>query len=30
VQSICEADFTPAIQAILEHVSARLSGSCGP
>lgn len=30
VQSICQSDFTPAIQAILEHVSARLSGSCGP
>jgi hypothetical protein len=30
VQSICQSDFTPAIAAILEHVSARLSGACGP
>lgn len=29
VQSICQEDFTPVIDAILTRVAARVSGSCG-
>ncbi len=28
VQSICQADFTPAIDAVLTRVAARVSGAC--
>jgi len=30
VQSICQADFTPAIQAIAERVGAVVGATCGP
>jgi hypothetical protein len=29
VQSICQEDFTPVVDAILQRVAARVSGSCG-
>ena len=29
VQSICQDDFAPAVDAILRRVAARASGSCG-
>lgn len=30
IQSICQSDFTPVVDAILREVARRASGSCGP